>query len=208
LCLGAHSDDIEIGCGGTLLTLLSGSANVYVRWVVFSGNEQRADEANRSAKDFLAQAARSEVQIKNHRDGFFPYYGEQIKDDFEALKNDFQPDLVFTHFRDDRHQDHRLISDLTWNTFRNHLILEYEIPKYDGDLGHPHVFVPVEEAVCRQKVALLLKHFSSQRNKHWFDEQTFLSLLRIRGLEANSPTRWAEAFHCRKLLLDIQTILD
>jgi LmbE family N-acetylglucosaminyl deacetylase len=139
--------------------------------------------------------------LKEYRDGFFPFHGAQIKDDFEALKRECNPDLIFTHYRDDRHQDHRLISDLTWNTFRNHLILEYEIPKYDGDLGQPNFFVPLDEAVCARKAKHLLESFVSQRNKHWFDEQTFSAILRLRGMEANSPTRYAEAFYCRKAVL-------
>jgi LmbE family N-acetylglucosaminyl deacetylase len=201
LCLGAHSDDIEIGCGGTVLTLLERYDNVAVHWVVFSATEVRAAEARESAAAFLACARERQVVIKEYRDGYFPFQGAPIKDDFEALKHEFNPDLVFTHSREDHHQDHRLISDLTWNTFRNHLILEYEIPKYDGDLGHPNIFVPLAESVCSRKVQLLLDSFRSQRQRQWFDEQTFRALLRLRGLEANSPTRYAEAFHCRKVVL-------
>jgi len=201
LCLGAHSDDIEIGCGGTLLTVLERHDNVVVRWVVFSSNEERACEARRSVDVFLARAREKEVVIKSYRDGFFPFFGGQIKDDFEALKREFLPDLVLTHFRDDRHQDHRLVSDLTWNTFRDHLILEYEIPKYDGDLGQPNLFVPLSEPVCSTKVRNILENFRSQRENRWFDEQTFMAILRLRGMEANSPTRYAEAFFCRKAVL-------
>jgi LmbE family N-acetylglucosaminyl deacetylase len=200
LCLGAHSDDIELGCGGTVLSLLECYDNVAVHWVVFSASEVRAREARDSAAAFLAQAQEKEVVVKNYRDGFFPFLGSQIKEDFEALKLDFDPDLVFTHYREDRHQDHRLISDLTWNTFRNHLILEYEIPKYDGDLGCPNFFVPLEESVCSRKVRNLVESFKSQRPKQWFDEQTFLAILRLRGMEVNSPTRFAEAFYCRKAI--------
>jgi LmbE family N-acetylglucosaminyl deacetylase len=201
LCLGAHSDDIEIGCGGTLLALLEQRPDVVVRWVVFSASEERAREARSSADVFLARAREKEVLVKAHRDGFFPFLGDQIKDDFETLKREFSPDLVLTHFRDDRHQDHRLISDLTWNTFRDHLILEYEIPKYDGDLGQPNFFVPLPESVCCTKVRNIIENFSTQRDNQWFDEQTFLAILRIRGMEANSPTRHAEAFYCRKAVL-------
>jgi LmbE family N-acetylglucosaminyl deacetylase len=201
LCLGAHSDDIEIGCGGTVLTLLQRYANVSVRWVVFSSTEERAREARDSAEAFLAGAREKQVEVKAYRDGFFPFLGAQIKDDFEALKRGPAPDLVLTHYRDDRHQDHRLISDLTWNTFRNHLVLEYEIPKYDGDLGCPNLFVPLDESVCRRKVGILVDSFASQRAKQWFDEQTFLAILRLRGMEANAPTRFAEAFYCRKAVL-------
>jgi LmbE family N-acetylglucosaminyl deacetylase len=201
LCLGAHSDDIEIGCGGTMLALLDRYDNVSVRWVVFSANDQRACEARASAATFLAAAGEKKVEVKSYRDGYFPFGGGQIKDEFEALKGEFSPDLIFTHFRDDRHQDHRLISELTWNTFRNHLILEYEIPKYDGDLGHPNLYVPLEEATCLMKARTIVETFQSQGHRHWFDTQTFMALLRIRGLEANSATRHAEAFYCRKAIL-------
>jgi len=201
LCLGAHSDDIEIGCGGSILTLLERYDNVIVHWVVFSSNEVRAAEARVSADAFLARAREKQVVVKSYRDGFFPFLGAQIKDDFEAIKREFNPDLVLTHFRDDRHQDHRLISDLTWNTFRNHLVLEYEIPKYDGDLGCPNFFVPLEESVCSRKTRILIESFRSQGQKQWFDEQTFLAILRLRGMEANSQTRFAEAYYCRKAVL-------
>jgi LmbE family N-acetylglucosaminyl deacetylase len=201
LCLGAHSDDIEIGCGGTILALLERYDNVTVRWVVFSANEERAREARASADAFLARAREKQVVVKGYRDGFFPFLGAPIKDEFEALKRDFNPHLVLTHYRDDRHQDHRLISDLTWNTFRNHLILEYEIPKYDGDLGCPNFFVPLEESVCSRKIRNIVNSFTSQGRKQWFDDQTFSAILRLRGMEANSPTRYAEAFYCRKAVL-------
>jgi LmbE family N-acetylglucosaminyl deacetylase len=201
LCLGAHSDDIEIGCGGTVLTLLNYYEQVAVYWVVFSANDVREREARDSAKLFLETAREKQVVVKHYRDGFFPFVGDQIKDDFEALKREFNPDLVLTHYRDDRHQDHRLISDLSWNTFRNHLVLEYEIPKYDGDLGQPNLFVCLEEAVCDRKIGNILQSFSSQRQKQWFDEQTFAAILRLRGMEANAPTRFAEAFYARKAVL-------
>lgn len=201
LCLGAHADDIEIGCGGTLLTLLERHPNLVVRWIVFSADETRAREARASAEAFLGGAADRTIEVRNHRDGFFPYQGAAIKEEFEALKKEFSPDLVFTHYRHDGHQDHRLLCDLAWNTFRNHLILEYEIPKYDGDLGNPNVFVPLTETVCERKVRTILAEFASQRQRQWFDEETFLALLRLRGMEAASPTRFAEAFHCRKAVL-------
>jgi LmbE family N-acetylglucosaminyl deacetylase len=201
LCLGAHSDDIEIGCGGTMLALLEKYDNAAFRWVVFSAGSERAGEARESAAAFLRPAREKEIQVKSYRDGSFPFLGAQIKDDFEVLKREFSPDLILTHHRDDRHQDHRLISDLTWNTFRNHLILEYEIPKYDGDLGQPNFFVPLEPSICSLKVQILLDSFRSQRAKHWFDEETFMALLRLRGVEANSPTRYAEGFYVRKAVL-------
>jgi LmbE family N-acetylglucosaminyl deacetylase len=202
LCLGAHSDDIEIGCGGTVLTLLEQYENVDVRWIVFSSNAARAQEACDSAAAFLKRAATKDVVVHQFRDGFFPYLGDQIKDHFESIKREYNPDLVFTHYRDDRHQDHRLISDLTWNTFRNHLVLEYEIPKYDGDLGQPNFFVSLDESICSKKIQNIIGSFKSQRSKQWFDDETFRAILRLRGMEANSPTRFAEAFYCRKAVLE------
>lgn len=204
LCLGAHCDDLEIGCGGTLLTLLRSPGEVEVHWVVLSSTGPRREEACRSASEFLQGAAARTVEIKEFRDGFFPYLGYAIKEFFEDLKQRFDPDVIFTHYRDDRHQDHRLVSDLTWNTFRNHLILEYEIPKYDGDLGSPNVFMPLHEADCRRKAALITQVFETQRSRPWFTEETFLSLLRLRGIEASSPTGYAEAFYCRKAALEVQ----
>jgi LmbE family N-acetylglucosaminyl deacetylase len=201
LCLGAHSDDIEIGCGGTVLALLERHDNVVVRWMVFSANEERAREARASADAFLVAARAKEVVVKEFRDGFFPFLGGAIKDEFETVKRELNPDLVFTHHRDDRHQDHRLISDLTWNTFRNHLVLEYEIPKYDGDIGSPNFFVPLEKSACFRKIQIIIDSFKSQSQKQWFDEETFLAILRLRGMEGNSPTRYAEAFYCRKAVL-------
>ena len=200
LCLGAHSDDIEIGCGGTILKLIASQPRVVVRWVVFSSNDEREREARTSASRFLEGCAESEVSVKRFRDGYFPSESEQIKEQFEALKS-FQPGLVFTHYRTDRHQDHRVISDLTWNTFRNHLVLEYEIPKYDGDLGQPNLFVTLDEPTCATKIRYLLESFPTQSKKQWFDAETFQAIMRLRGMEANSPTRYAEAFYCRKAVL-------
>jgi LmbE family N-acetylglucosaminyl deacetylase len=201
LCLGAHSDDLEIGCGGTLLTLLARRRDVFVHWVVFSGNERRAAEARISADRFLQGACEQTVEIKSFRDGFFPYIGHDIKDYFEQIKRQRSPHLIFTHSRDDRHQDHRLISDLTWNTFRDHFILEYEIPKYDGDLGQPNFFVQLDESTSRRKVRGLIESFQTQQNRHWFTEDTFLALMRLRGIESAAPSGYAEAFFCRKAVL-------
>jgi len=200
LCLGAHSDDIEIGCGGTMLKLARGGSGLNVWWVVFSGDGSRAAEARRSARTFLAGARDKTIVLKRFRTSFFPYQGERIKQYFEQLKRSFQPDLVFTHYRDDLHQDHRVLSELTWNTFRNHLILEYEIPKYDGDMGSPNLFVRLSEEVCERKAAHVCKYFQTQANKQWFSEDTFLALMRLRGMECASPTKYAEAFYCRKLV--------
>ena len=199
LCLGCHSDDIEIGCGGTVLQLGEQYPNCTFDWVVFSANELREREARHSASLFVPNRTRNLI-LKNFPDGFMPFVGAEIKAVFEQLKA-FDPDLVFTHNRRDAHQDHRLIAELTWNTFRNHCILEYEIPKYDGDLGQPGVFVPLSKEVSQRKVACILQAFQSQNNKRWFDQETFLSLLRLRGMECNSPSGYAEAFYCRKLVL-------
>ena len=198
LCLGAHSDDIEIGCGGAILTLLEADPRTKVTWVVLSADEVRATEARASAADFLAGAAHAEVVVKTFRESHFPFAGEQVKAYFEQLKT-FKPDLVFTHYRQDRHQDHRFVSDLTWNTFRNHLILEYEIPKYDGDLGSPNVFVELTEGVLERKLELLTQHFVTQQQKPWYDRDTFRALLRLRGIEAAAASRFAEGFYARKL---------
>lgn len=196
LCLGAHSDDIEIGCGGTLLKLIRDHDDLTIWWVVFSAERSRSREARASAKAFLNGVSRKRIVIKQFRGSFFPYDGEHIKEYFEEIKSAFRPDLIFTHYRDDRHQDHRVLSDLTWNTFRNHLILEFEIPKYDGDLGIPNAFIRLDEEICRKKVDHLCRFFRTQTNKHWFSEETFLSLMRLRGMEC--ATRYAEAFFCRK----------
>ena len=201
LCLGAHSDDIEIGCGGTVLRILEENPDAEVLWVVMGASGQRADEATASAKSFLARARQKEVIVKEFRDGFFPYIGAEIKGFFEELKRRFAPDLVLTHCRNDLHQDHRLVSELTWNTFRNHLILEYEILKYDGDLGTPNVFVHLTESLARRKVGILLDSFRSQVKKNWFTEDAFLAILRLRGLECNAQEKYAEAYHARKLVL-------
>jgi LmbE family N-acetylglucosaminyl deacetylase len=202
LCLGAHSDDIEIGCGGTLLKLARQRPDIQVTWVVFSGKGARAREAKASAQTFLRGLKKSRIILKQFQVSFFPFEGKAIKDYFEALKRLPQPDLIFTHYRDDRHQDHRVLSDFAWNTWRNHLILEYEVPKYDGDLGVPNVFVPVPEDLCREKVDNLCRYFRTQNNKHWFAPETFLGLMRLRGMECASPTNYAEAFYCRKLVLE------
>lgn len=201
LLLGAHSDDIEIGCGGTLLRLLKMYPNAEVWWVVFSATGPRLREARNSAKAFLRGATSSKVTLKSFRESFLPFRGEEIKEFFEHIKSRFSPDVVFTHYRQDLHQDHRVVSEFTWNTFRNHLILEYEIPKYDGDLGVPNTFITLDVDTCHDKVKNLFRHFVSQRDKQWFTEDLFFSLLRLRGVESNSPTKYAEAFYARKVVL-------
>jgi LmbE family N-acetylglucosaminyl deacetylase len=198
LCLGAHSDDIEIGCGGTILRL-SESMPIECTWVVFSAGEIREKEARKSANLFLDKASSKNIIINDFRNGFFPYTAIEIKEYFENLKGSFQPDLIFTHYGKDLHQDHRLISELTWNTFRNHCILEFEIPKYDGDFGAPNIFFELDEQTARRKANYILESFPSQKDKHWFTADTFHSVLRLRGVE--SAAAFAEAFYCRKMLL-------
>jgi LmbE family N-acetylglucosaminyl deacetylase len=200
LCLGAHSDDIEIGCGGTLLELRQSGIPLKFNWVVFSAAGKRAEEAQASADLFTAGCEKQFV-VKEFRDGFLPYCAIEIKELFEDLKRQADFDLIFTHWQGDAHQDHHLISELTWNTFRNHLILEYEIPKYDGDMGRPNTFMPLSEASFQGKVSHLLQAFESQRSKRWFSRETFLGLMRIRGMECDSPTDYAEAFYSRKIIL-------
>lgn len=201
LCLGAHCDDIEIGCGGSVLKLVESYRSTSFTWVVLSSDDKRKREAQASAAIFLAGASQKKIMVASFRDGFFPYIGGDIKDYFESLKRQLNPDLIFTHARSDLHQDHRLVSDLTWNTFRDHFILEYEVPKYDGDLGRPNVFVHLNEHHCRAKIATILGQFKSQRGNQWFTKETFRALLRLRGIESNAPSGTAEAFTSRKQVL-------
>ena len=201
LCLGAHCDDIEIGCGGTLLRLVETYRSVVCRWVVFSSDAERALECQASANSLLETATEWRADVLKFRDGFLPFEGAAVKEHFERLKADVEPDLIFTHYQNDRHQDHRLISELTWNTFRDHLILEYEVLKYDGDLGQPNVFVLLGEQDRRRKVELLLRCYKTQVSKRWFTESTFNALMRIRGIECGAETGYAEAFFGRKLVL-------
>jgi LmbE family N-acetylglucosaminyl deacetylase len=202
LCIGCHSDDIEIGCGGAILQLLSANPKLDLTWMVFSsGGGEREKEARKSADLFLEKAAKKDVIIKDFRDSFFPFEGAKIKGVFEDELKKRTPDLVFTQNRKDAHQDHRLIAELTWNTFRNHLVLEYEIPKYDGDLGQPNFFVPLDKEIYESKVRFLMEAFQTQRTKRWFEPETFLGLMRLRGMECNAPSGYAEGFYGRKLVL-------
>lgn len=201
LCLGAHCDDIEIGCGGTLLKLAQDYKNLDVTWVVFCSTPERARETAASADQFLGGIKKTKIVIKNFRDGFLPYQASDVKELFEQLKLQISPDIILTHYRDDRHQDHRVVSDLTWNTFRDHLILEYEVPKYDGDFGTPNFFVRLDEGTCLRKAEILAKHYVSQRGRHWFTEDVFLATARLRGMESSSSAKYAEAFYCRKIAL-------
>ena len=201
LCLGAHSDDIEIGCGGTILRLAEKYPGCALHWVVFSAPGVREQEARHAAGLFTKNAALNGPLIKTFPDGFMPFVGAELKRTFEELKTTVSPDLIFTHYLKDAHQDHRLISELTAQTFRDHLILEYEVPKYDGDMGQPSVFVPLEPHQYQKKVEFLLESFESQRSKHWFQKETFLSLMRLRGMECNAPSGYAEAFYSHKVVL-------
>jgi LmbE family N-acetylglucosaminyl deacetylase len=201
LCLGAHSDDIEIGCGGTILRLIDQYPKCTFHWVVFSAIGVRRSEAQQAAEWFAGPQRLQQILLKEFQDGFMPFNGSEIKTTFEELKQSVVPDLILTHHRRDAHQDHRLLSELTWNTFRNNFILEYEIPKYDGDLGQPNAFIPLESEICEKKIRYLVDAFSSQRGKRWFEESTFSSLMRLRGMECNAPSGYAEAYYCRKLVL-------
>src|SRR5262245_9715635 len=202
LCIGAHCDDIEIGCGGTVLRLLELNPALEIHWVVLCSNELRRKEALEGARRFLGPGAEKRVRIQSFRDGFLPYLGGEVKDFFEGLKSELSPELILTHTRSDLHQDHRLVAELAWNTFRDHLILEFEIPKYDGDLGAPNFFVPLSEALVTRKIEHVMSAFVSQHGRRWFSPDTFRALMRLRGVECNAPADYAEAFYARKLVLD------
>ena len=204
LCLGAHCDDIEIGCGGTILKLATAERKIEVQWVVFSSDDRRKQEALTSAQVFLCGVSAKKIAIHELRDGFFPYVGAELKELFEQLKAEVSPDVILTHYRNDLHQDHRLVSELTWNTFRNHLVLEYEIPKYDGDFGSPNFFVLLDESICRRKIDTILDVFQSQNGKRWFSRDLFAAVLRLRGMEANASSGYAEGFYCRKANLKLE----
>ncbi len=201
LCLGAHSDDIEIGCGGSILRLIDQYPDSRIDWVVFSARGIRRSEAEHAAGLFAGSDHLENLILKEYPDGFLPHIAADVKSSFEELKQLVSPDVIFTHQRHDAHQDHRLLSELTWNTFRNNFILEYEIPKFDGDLGQPSVFIPLDLSFLDAKVNHLMESFASQHSKHWFDDSTFRALMRLRGMECNSPSGYAEAFYCRKLVL-------
>jgi len=201
LVIGAHSDDIEIGCGGTIRRLVQDAPDLDVFWMVMSAHGGRSDEAHASAEAALSSVANRQIRIHSFRDGFLPYEGPAVKEQFEQVKAEFQPDAILTHYGRDAHQDHRLVSELTWNTFRDHLVLEFEVPKYDGDLGKPNFFVRLDEEHARGKVAHLMQHFPSQHGRRWFTEDLFLGLMRLRGMECNAPQGYAEAFYCRKAVI-------
>lgn len=201
LCFGAHSDDIEIGCGGALLRLRREYPTSELRWIIFSGDAARAAEARASAADYLAGSEGSDIATHAFRDGYFPAQYAEVKEAIEAARAAFEPDLVFTHFRDDAHQDHRTISDLTYTVFRRHFILEYEIPKYDADTGRPNLFVPLDAETRRRKIDGLMRHFGTQRSRTWFTPETFEALMRLRGVQSGAEEGYAEGFYCRRTLL-------
>jgi len=201
LCLGAHSDDLEIGCGGSILKILNQYESSEIYWVVLSASDLRAKEALKSAEFFLEKVKQKNIIIKNYKDGFFPYIGGKIKNSFEELKRQFDPDVIFTHYRHDLHQDHRIISELTWNTFRNHFILEYEVIKYDGDLGKPNFYINLDKEICLKKIDIMMNTFKSQKNRSWFTNDAFMSIMRLRGIEINASGNYAEAFYGRKITL-------
>jgi len=201
LCLGAHCDDIEIGCGGTLVELQRRAPQLRFLWVALSGDAERELETRNAGKDLLGSDARLEVDVANFRGSYFPQHWTEIKDRFEGLKTKVDPDLILTHWLEDRHQDHRVVAELTWNTFRNHKVLEYEIPKYEGDLGRPNLFVPLSREAAERKIATLDTSFPSQRRRAWFRPEVFQSLMTLRGIECNAESGLAEAFHARKLVV-------
>jgi LmbE family N-acetylglucosaminyl deacetylase len=201
LCLGAHADDIEIGCGGTILRITKEYPNAEFRWVVFSAEGKRYEEAYQSANSFLTGIETKVLDIHTFKDSYFPFVGSEIKDCFVDLKKNYSPDLIFTHYENDAHQDHQLVAKLTWNAFRDHFILEYEVPKYDGDLGSPNFYVNINEDLVQRKITKICEIFQSQNGKQWFEEETFRSLMRIRGIESNSHSNYAEAFYCRKIVV-------
>ena len=201
LCLGAHADDIEIGAGGTILGWIAAGIELEIDWCVLSADGQRADEAAASAAAFLAGAAISRVRLATFPDSRFPGNSDAIKDWLLALRREVAPQVILTHQRGDAHQDHREVCQLTWNLFRDHLILEYEVPKWDGDLGQPNLYVSLADDVIERKIQLLMAHFGTQRSKDWFRAETFRALARLRGIECRAPNQWAEAFFGRKVLL-------
>lgn len=201
LCIGAHSDDIEIGCGGTILKLLDANPGIAVEWVVLSAEGDREEEARSSAERFLSAASESSIRIEAFRERYFPYVGDEVKEYFDGLASQVAPDLVFSHRLEDRHQDHRITAELVENTFRDHLILQYEIPKYDGDLATPNVYVELEPEILDRKIQYLVEEFRTQAGRYWFTEDTFRSMARIRGIESRAISGFAEGFHCRKLVM-------
>ena len=203
LCLGAHCDDIEIGCGATLGRIAKTIPKTHFDWVVFCGDKVRQEETRRAAREILHGSPNITLHFLDFQDGYLPYFGAKAKDALRQLAASLSPDLVFTHYRRDAHQDHRLVAEITANEFRSQLILEYEIPKFDGDLGNPNVYLPLSEEDIARKTGILLRLFPSQADKNWFTEETFRALSRLRGIEAGASCDYAEAFYCRKLVLGV-----
>jgi LmbE family N-acetylglucosaminyl deacetylase len=201
LCLGAHCDDIEIGCGGTIQWLCGLNPALRFHWMVASASDVREAETRAAAAAMLPQPAHVTLEFKRFRGSYLPQHWAEIKDCFEELKQSVQPDLILTHRLHDRHQDHKVIAELTWNTFRDHLILEYEIPKFEGDLGQPNVYVPLPSEVAERKIELLMEHFPTQHARSWFRPEVFSGLMNLRAIECNAASGYAEAFHARKLVL-------
>jgi LmbE family N-acetylglucosaminyl deacetylase len=201
LCVGAHCDDIEIGCGGTLLSLGKSHTDLKITCAIFSGNDDRQREARKSLESLFSAAADLQIVFHDFADGRLPFVGEAVKNAMEDIRGNIDPDLIFTHWEGDRHQDHRFLSEVTWNTFRDHLIMEFEIPKYDGDFGSPGVFCPLDKDTAERKVDHLMRAYRSQASKDWFTPDLFMSVLRIRGMEARADSGFAEGFYCRKLPL-------
>jgi LmbE family N-acetylglucosaminyl deacetylase len=198
LCLGAHADDIEIGAGGTILSLIESGVRLNVHWCVLSAGALRAAEAVASAEAFLVGSLSSKVEVADFEDSCFPAHSRSIKQWLLDTRGRVLPDVIFTHARSDAHQDHREVNQLTWNVFRDHLVLEYEIPKWDGDLCQPNAYVPLTADILDRKITLLHNHFGTQRSKDWFDRETFAGLARLRGMECRAPEHCAEAFTLRK----------
>ncbi len=200
VCLGAHPDDIEIGCGGTIRRWTA-ERDLEVTWAVLSGEGVRADEARAGAATFLTDAATASVEIADFPDSRFPADWAAIKTWIHDLASRAEPDLVFTHRLEDRHQDHRVVGEIAWQAFRDAVILEYEIPKWEGDPGVANAYVSLDRETVDAKVDALLATFESQREKPWFDAETFRGLMRLRGVECHAADGYAEAFTCRKILL-------
>jgi LmbE family N-acetylglucosaminyl deacetylase len=201
LCVGAHCDDIEIGCGGALIELRARYPRAKFHWAVFSSDAVRKPETLAAAAEMLGQGPHLTLDVLDFRGSYFPAEWSAIKDALEGVKTRIKPSLVFTHFLQDRHQDHRVLAELSWNTFRDHAILEYEIAKFEGDLAQPNVYIPLSTGVMERKVEALMRCFPSQHSRTWFDPDLFRGHMRLRGIECNAPSRFAEAFHARKLVL-------
>lgn len=202
VCIGAHCDDIEIGCGGSLVALSQAYPLSHFHCWVFSGNAARAAES-RACLTQLLDAERFTLQVFDHRDGYFPAQWAQVKERLATLSQTINADLVFTHTARESHQDHRVLAELTWNHFRRHTVLEYEIAKYEGDLGRANFYIPLSTEQFEAKLSALLSAFPSQASKGWFTRNTFEAIARLRGVESHATSGYAEAFRARKSVLDL-----